>query len=106
MRRIVRRMKNVMHEMVEKLKRENSDVRRTVQSMLDRGFEAKRIDEEIGRAYLGCLWEAWGRSHLDQLSDRLPQVLAALAEGKSTEAIFAASNTMDRPDDKVRADHF
>jgi hypothetical protein len=85
-------MKKAMRDIIKNLKRENSDVRKTIRAMLDRGLDPKWVDEEIGRALLGCLREV---QHGDP--DRFPQVLIALAEGTPTETLFTDAWYKARP---------
>ena len=63
--------------------RDNPDVARAFTAMRQRGLPRKEAQEEIGRAFLGCMWEA-SRS----LPDRWPAVLAALEQGKSAASLF------------------
>ena len=63
---------------VKSLIRKNPDVQRTVAAMRKRGLKNKYIEAEIGRAFLGCLWEQW-----KELPDRWLDVLRALENGQS-----------------------
>ena len=64
--------------------RENEDVRLTVKELEGRGVLGRKAELEIGRAFLGCLWEA-----RHGMPDRWPAVLRGLREGKSSAELFA-----------------
>jgi hypothetical protein len=72
-----------MRETVKKLRTENPDVQRAIKAMLARGLDAQFIDQEIGRALLGCLWEV-NAGH----PDRWIEVLSWLGEGTTTHLLF------------------
>ena len=53
------------------------------ESMCERGMEKQDAEDEIARALLGCLWEAW-RGY----PDRFTEVMQELEEGKTTKELF------------------
>ena len=63
--------------------RENEDVRLTVKELEGRGVLGRKAELEIGRAFLGCLWEA-----RHGMPDRWSAVLRGLREGKSSAELF------------------
>src|SRR6516225_11063322 len=63
--------------------RENEDVRLTVKALEARGVLRRKAELEIGRAFLGCLWEA-----RRGMPDRWPAVLRGLREGQSSAKLF------------------
>jgi hypothetical protein len=72
-----------MARVARNLMREHEDVRLTVQALEARGVLRRKAELEIGRAFLGCLWEA---QH--GMPDRWPAVLQGLREGKSSAELF------------------
>jgi hypothetical protein len=73
-----------MARVARNLIRENEDVRLTVKELEGRGVLGRKAELEIGRAFLGCLWEA-----RHGMPDRWPAVLRGLREGKSSAELFA-----------------
>jgi hypothetical protein len=63
--------------------RENEDVRLTVKALEARGVLRRKAELEIGRAFVGCLWEA-----RNGMPDRWPAVLRGLRDGKSSAELF------------------
>src|SRR5262249_4531103 len=72
-----------MARVARNLIRENEDVRLTVKELEGRGVLRRKAELEIGRAFLGCLWEA-----RHGMPDRWPAVLRGLREGKSSAELF------------------
>lgn len=85
-------LKEPMSSIVTGLKDENPDVQNAYAEMIKCGESSEHANQEIGRAFLGCLWEA------DKgMPDRFQEVLAGLATGKSAadlfpDALYAAGN--------------
>ena len=75
--------KKEMERVVRNLIRENEDVRLTVKALEVRGVPRRKAELEIGRAFLGCLWEA-----RHGMPDRWSAVLRGLREGKSSAELF------------------
>jgi hypothetical protein len=63
--------------------RGNPDAARALAAMQRRGLPKEAAQEEIARAFLGCLWEAERG-----LPDRLTAVLKAIEDGKSAALLF------------------
>jgi hypothetical protein len=73
----------LLQDLLDGLKRENPDVQNAAKAMQARGLSKQFVDEEIARAFLGCLWER------DRgLPDRYSEVLTALGNGTSSESLF------------------
>jgi hypothetical protein len=72
-----------MARVARNLIRENEDVRLTVKELEGRGVLGRKAELEIGRAFLGCLWEA-----RHGMPDRWPAVLRGLREGESSAELF------------------
>lgn len=85
-------LKEPMTGIVAGLKDENPDVQNAYAEMIKRGESSAYANQEIGRAFVGCVYEA------DRgMPDRFQEVLAAIAAGKSTadlfpDALYAAGN--------------
>jgi hypothetical protein len=62
---------------------DNLDVARAFAAMRHRGIAEQDAQEEIARAFLGCLWEAQRN-----MPGRWPAVLLALEHGKSAAELF------------------
>jgi hypothetical protein len=76
-------MKEVMEEAVAGLLRDNDQARSAFDAIRQRGLSRKFAEEEIGRAFLGCLFEVW-----KGYPDRLAEVLEALRNGRSAAELF------------------
>ena len=72
-----------MSSIVTGLKDENPDVQNAYAGMIKRGESPEHADQEIGRAFLGCLWE-----QNKGMPDRFQEVFAGLAAGKSSADLF------------------
>src|SRR5262245_2271856 len=75
--------KKEMARVVRNLIRENDDVRLTVKALEARGVPRRKAELELGRAFLGGLWEA-----RHGMPDRWPAVLRELRAGKSSAELF------------------
>jgi hypothetical protein len=75
--------RDIVMTTVQDLLVESPAVRRAYDAMIARGLSDLFVREQIGRAYLGCLWEA-----LHGLPDRFPAVLQALSDGRTTAELF------------------
>jgi hypothetical protein len=51
--------------------------------MIERGLPETEAQDEIARAYLGCMWEVWKGQ-----PDRFSAVLGKLREGRSAAELF------------------
>ena len=81
-----------MARVARNLIRENEDVRLTVKELEGRGVLGRKAELEIGRAFLGCLWEA-----RHGMPDRWPAVLRGLRAGNLALNYSPMSYTAERP---------
>jgi hypothetical protein len=66
----------------------NPEVKSAFHSMCRRGLSRQSAEDEIGRALLGCMWEA-----SRNMPDRWSAVLKGLAGGKSAMELFPDGST-------------
>jgi LmbE family N-acetylglucosaminyl deacetylase len=78
-----KRARKAMLEVVGDLLRENPEARTTYTALREQGHSDIRACEELARALVGCVYEAW-----HGMPDRWADVLRALREGRSTEELF------------------
>jgi hypothetical protein len=76
-------MKQEISVLVSEMVRDNSAVRSTFEAMREHRMSSEEARGELGRAFLGCLWEMEMG-----LPNRWLQVLNGLREGRSTEELF------------------
>jgi len=72
-----------MSSIVTGLKDENPDVQNAYVGMIKRGESSEYANQEIGSAFLDCLWE-----QNKGMPDRFQEVFAALAAGTSSADLF------------------
>jgi hypothetical protein len=71
-------------QIIKLLKADNRTVQQTLAQLRARGFSEKDADEEIARAFVGCLLE-----HKNGKPNRFVSVLAEIGAGRSAIEIFA-----------------
>lgn len=76
-------MNKEIEQVVRNVIREDPRVRQAFSAMRERGMSESEAEAEIGRAFLGCLWEVW-----KEMPDRSANVWSALAAGSSAVELF------------------
>jgi hypothetical protein len=76
-------MTPALTDFVSDLLRDNQNVCSVFQTMRERRIPCEEARAEIGRAFLGCLWEMERG-----LPNRWLQILDGLREGRSTAELF------------------
>lgn len=87
-------MDMVLEGVLDDLIRDNADVRSTFNALCERGMNHQHAKEELARAFMGCLRQAWFdarpisveemRGLWEQTDNRFSDVLRLMREGSTS----------------------